>query len=304
MEWGYGSLRDFMAAHPEVSSVAELQAWLSARFSAEIELLPYLSPKSAFSGGRAAMSPVRVRAEVDRLNADGVAASVVLNGGLSFGGAVEPAAVEVAVADLAWLADNSRRYGVDNAVTILNRDLHRRVKHDLPELKTIASCIMQLHPDVPGGFDSFFDDFDYIVPLNQQTSVSYLTPYRRFADRMILLLYVYCSSVDLHRCYLHYIRMESDQCTSVHVGHEILVRDQWLQRVPAHRRLLPTPPRGLTERPAELRQLAAMGFHRFKIPQTYGLDRAKLCELVEQLVAADLATSSPPATGLRGELPA
>ena len=284
LEWGHESLHQFMKLNSGLDKISKIQTFAQEDYGVELTIMPYLTIHSDFLGGRPGVHDFCVvKNMIEDMNKAGISVSNVLNGGLTFGDEDCSKAISKVLADIKSLSRFNKKFKVNNCVTVLRDDLNAAIKSQYPNIKTISSCIKQLEPKGHQTFRDLLKRYDYVVPLNQQISIKFLSHYADCADRFILFLFVTCAKDDLFQCYMHYCRMEIKRSSCAFAGNCLVEKTYWEKHVSPECLNISPPRIGLNGRFVEVAELAGMGFNKFKIPKTYDVNRQDL-ELLFQAV--------------------
>lgn len=207
---------------------------------------------------------------IGTLNGAGIPFIYAMNGGLLHHAEVLPDESEIRVLDS--LSYCGLASGLKNKVVITRHALLPWLRRTYPTLEVIASCVQQVSPRESRPYAAKFQDYDYVVPLNQHTTYDFLKDLREFAGRLIVFLKLTCGMSDTRYCYSDYLSMEK-------VPWETIVRQ--LTTVPPGLLL----PSGLTEadsgcnsprsalvtREHDLAGLIGMGVSTFKVSRAQQL---------------------------------
>lgn len=143
---------------------------------------------------------------IDSVNAAGIPFIYAMNGGLLHSETTQPDESERRVLDV--LANCASRTGLKNKVVITRNALLPFLRQHYPNLEVVASCIQHLSPRESGSYQVKFQEYDYVVPLNQHTTYDFLKTFQAHADRLIVFLKLTCGMIDTRFCYSDYLSME------------------------------------------------------------------------------------------------
>lgn len=301
IECGEHSLREFASGDPTdlIGQIRTVRSIADAR-GVELEILVYSGVSSPLSGGRPdRVSLQRADALARTLNAEGMRFCLAINGGLTLRPVLAREILEQVGLPLEALSRSGQFHGVRNSVVITHPGLLPYIRENFPDLETIASCIQPLYPFVKHDYLRAFQDYDYVVPLNQHATPGFLAQYPAYVDKMLVFLTLGCGIPQFAKCYVHFLEIESTYPTD-HAAAE-RVKPKSLNVIPCQ---LTEPHRGcddgaLIVREDDLSGLLRMGVWKYKVPRN-GLFRrhvfAKLLEMFDHChpSASQSMASLPP----------
>lgn len=277
---------------PLVERIHRLQRDAEQEEGIDLEVILYEGSSGLHRGVRPVSPPNEALPElIGTLNAAGIPFVYAMNGGLLHDDATLPDEGEMRVLDS--LSSSGRSTGLKNKVVITRHALLPYLRSTYPTLEVIASCIQQISPRDCRPYAVKFQDYDYVVPLNQHTTYEYLKDLHEHADRLIVFLELTCGMIDARYCYSDYLSMEK-------VPWETIVRQ--LTTVPANA-LMPTglapadsgcnnPRAALITREHDLSGLIRMGVNIFKVSRAQQLlpdDYRQLTRLIREQQPEDVA---------------
>jgi hypothetical protein len=197
---------------PDASSLVDRVAKVKRRARQEagvdLEIVPYAGSSGAHVGGRHVKEDNATLPEiVAELSSNGIAFVFVMNGGLLFADDVLPDPSEEKVLEAMARAGGSS--GVPNKVGITRSALLPYLRRTYPGLDVIASCIQQTSPKEAAPYAVKLAAYDYVVALNQHTTVAYLSGLGVDLSRLIVFLKLQCGSPDTRCCYGDYLAHEN-----------------------------------------------------------------------------------------------
>jgi hypothetical protein len=277
IECGEQSLREFLAAD-DAGLIGRIEAVrdIGVAHKVDLDILIYSGVSSPLSGGRPdRVSLQRAESLARSLNAEGVRFCLAINGGLKLGPVLSEEILRQVDPLLDIIAGAGSENGIRNSVVITHPGLLPYVRASYPELETIASCIQPLYPFAEHDYRTAFERYDYVVPLNQHATPTFLSNYREYVDRMLVFLTLGCGTPHFAKCYAHYLSIESHYPTNEAYAKRVHPRS--LNIIPCQ---LSEPHRdcdygALSERADDLEALLRMGVRKFKIPRN-GLLRTRV----------------------------
>jgi len=287
IECGEHSLREFRSRNsPDLIDQIEAARSVATARAIDLEILIYSGVSSPLSGGRPDRVSLQQAAVLARtLNMEGIRFCLAINGGLTLRPLLGQDVLRQIDPMLDIISSSGQTHRLRNSVVITHPGLLPHIRSNYPELETIASCIQPLYPFAEHDYQRAFEDYDFVVPLNQHTTPEFLSQYRNYADRMLVFLTLGCGIPHFAKCYVHYLDIESGYPT--HNEASTRVSPKSLEVIPCQ---LKEPHRGcddgaLITREEDLLGLLHMGIRKFKIPRN-GLLRmqvlSKLLDMLEQ----------------------
>jgi hypothetical protein len=201
IECGVSSLTDFQIdskTHP-LETIQRMKRIAKIGYSIDLEIIIYDGPQTPRAGGRdSEFSRIQLQDIIQELNGNGLPFMLSLNGGMNL-----PDNTDWYPDERTLLEQMAQTPDVGNKVTIADPRLLDKLKDEFPDLELIASCIQQVFPHTAGYADKF-PKYDYVVILNQDTTLAILEPHMAYADQMIVFLNLACHNPDLSKCCKHY----------------------------------------------------------------------------------------------------
>lgn len=192
---------------PLVERVHRLQREAEQEEGVDLEVILYEGSSGRHRGVRP-VSPANeaLPALIGTLNAAGIPFIYAMNGGLLHPEETLPDESEIRVLDS--LSSSGLGSGLKNKVVITRHALLPWLRRNHPSLEVVASCVQQVSPRESRPYAGKFQDYDYVVPLNQHTTCDFLEDLREYAGRLIVFLKLTCGMPDTRFCYSDYLSME------------------------------------------------------------------------------------------------
>jgi len=295
IECGEHSLREFESTE-DTDVIDQIKAVrnIAARHGIDLEMLIYSGVSSPLSGGRPdRVSLQRCEALANSLNSTGLRFCLAINGGLTLGPTLSREILAQVDPLLDVISRSGQTHRVRNSVVIVHPGLFRHIRSYFSELETIASCIQPLYPFADHDYLQAFEDYDYVVPLNQHATPQFLKQYRDYVDQMLIFLTLECGIPHFAKCYAHYVAIESDYRTSESTLTRINPKSLDVVPCQLEERYCGCDDGALIDREDDLAELLRMGVWKFKVPRNGLLRRQVLTKLLQMFDLNRPATASP-----------
>jgi hypothetical protein len=233
---------------------------IAERFGHRLEFVIYSSFPSRNAGGRIPDFKYSEFVEfVKMLNESQISVSLALNGSIGLENISldnnESSALEL-------MAENNNIIKSRNMVIIANDSIRTQVKKDYPNIPVIGSCIKTLLYEKPEDYITDLNYFDYIVPMNQDTTPDFLGRFNT-PEKWIVLLTSNCGEANLQLCYNHYLSEQAD-ASKIPID-EKTYNKKISRKTYGFTNSCKNRMARLIDRPDDLRGLKHIGINKFKV---------------------------------------